>query len=128
MLELGAKLSSSPIGAYSDPTLFSKEIEQIVHRRPLPFIASDKIKNTGDFFADEICGIPVVAVRDENGEAKVFLNVCRHRGAKLTTEGSGQNCKKFVCPFHEWSYLLNGKVLEIPDGSSCASPFDARKI
>jgi phenylpropionate dioxygenase-like ring-hydroxylating dioxygenase large terminal subunit len=120
-LELGEKAGSSLVSSYFELGEFRQEMAKVIHRRPIPFVPKAQIQNPGDFFAQELCGVPLVAVRDERGQAKVFLNVCRHRGAKLVPESTGHNCTNFVCPFHGWSYKLDGTIAEIPDRKNCFS-------
>ena len=62
---------------------------------------------------DDYAGVPVLIVRGREGKLRAFLNVCRHRGAKVA-EGCGE-ARLFVCPYHAWTYELTGKVRGIPD-------------
>ncbi len=116
-LELGEKVMTNKVSSYTDQTLFERERSQVVFQRPIPVGPSAKVKDPGDFFAVDVWEVPVVVVRTESGQVKVYLNVCRHRGAKLTSEKSGRSCKNLVCPFHGWTYSLNGEVTEIPNDS-----------
>jgi Rieske 2Fe-2S family protein len=52
----------------------------------------------------------VVVLRDEAGEIRAFANICRHRGSVLCGEPSG-NCRKIVCPYHQWTYDLHGRLV-----------------
>ncbi|MFS4461206.1 aromatic ring-hydroxylating oxygenase subunit alpha [Bdellovibrio sp. HCB2-146] len=118
-VELGEKVTSIALADYRDSTLFQRELE-VIRKRPLPFVASDKIKKTGDVFAGELAGVPIVAVRNEQ-DIRVFINTCRHRGALLASEGTKKDCQKLVCPFHGWSYSLEGELLEVPSSHQCFS-------
>lgn len=117
-LETGERVATISVSDYATVAQFENELSQILRQRPLPFVASSRIQERGEFFADEICGVPVVAIRDDNGRARTYLNICRHRGSRLTQETTGK-CEKLVCPFHGWSYGLNGELAEIPDGAHC---------
>lgn len=118
-VELGEKVTAISLADYRDPDLFETELEEI-RKRPLPFVASNRIKKSGDIYAGELAGVPIVAVRNEQ-KVQVFINTCRHRGALLASEGVKQDCQKLVCPFHGWSYSLSGELLEIPSASQCFS-------
>ena len=62
--------------------------------------------------AREAAGTPLIVVRGKDGKARAFKNACRHRGTQLT---SGTGCAgAFVCPYHGWSYSLDGELLGIP--------------
>jgi len=63
----------------------------------------------------ELCGVPLLLTRGRDGELRAFLNVCRHRGARLLTE-QGVVCRKpsLVCPYHAWTYRLDGTLAGIP--------------
>ena len=68
----------------------------------------DYLKKPGDFFAFTIVEIPVFAVKAEDGRIRAFINSCRHRGARLL-EDEG-NCRGIVCPYHAWTYDLQGRL------------------
>lgn len=73
------------------------------------------LKKPGDYFTKLISDIPVIVIRDKSLKIRVFLNVCRHRSAKLI-EGEG-NTSRIVCPFHSWAYNLEGKLKGAPNMS-----------
>jgi phenylpropionate dioxygenase-like ring-hydroxylating dioxygenase large terminal subunit len=75
-------------------------------------LSSDWAK-PGAFRTDDYAGVPIVIARARDGKLRAFLNVCRHRGAKVA-QGSGQ-ARLFVCPYHAWTYELTGRVRGIPD-------------
>jgi len=114
--DLGERVTANPLSSYLDPALFDSEINHILRNRPSPFVAASKLAKSGDYFAQEICGVPVIALRGDDDKLKVFLNVCRHRGAPLVANGEGSNFKGFTCPFHGWSYQGNGQACKNPTG------------
>jgi len=73
----------------------------------------DRVAETGTYCAFELAGVPVLMVRDENGELRAFSNSCRHRGMKIAADGEGK-CKTFMCPFHAWTYGLDGRLISCP--------------
>ena len=91
---------------------------------------ADEVPNEGDYYTLEILGEPLVVTRDQQNEICVLSNVCRHRGS-LVMEGRG-NTRKLTCPYHKWSYALDGKLLAAPlieadktdgfDKKKCALP------
>lgn len=123
-LELGPQTSSVPVKEYLEADLYRSEIQEVLKKHPLPLVDSDRLKLKGSFYASEICGVPVIAMRNDEGNVRVFLNACRHRGARLNIKND--NGIKFVCPFHGWSYSLDGKVLDIPGGDQCFSHLSSK--
>lgn len=72
-----------------------------------------EIAGSGDFVLREVAGESVIVIRDENGELRAFYNVCRHRGTRLCSAPGG-NLERIQCPYHGWTYALNGRLLGAP--------------
>jgi phenylpropionate dioxygenase-like ring-hydroxylating dioxygenase large terminal subunit len=101
-----------PVVNYRSAERFDAEIA-LLRRRPTPFCPSAFLDSPGSFVARTAAGIPLVAVRDRDGRARVFKNSCRHRGTQLV-EGTGCS-QSLICPFHGWTYSLDGRLRRIPD-------------
>ena len=101
-----------PVANYRSPDRFSAEVE-LLRRRPAPFCPSAFLDAPGSFVARTAAGIPLVAVRDRERRVRVFKNSCRHRGTQLV-EGTGC-AQSLTCPFHGWTYALDGRLRRIPD-------------
>lgn len=71
------------------------------------------LENPGDLVPVEVAGMPVVLVRDRLGEIRAFHNICSHRGLQLITEPC-QEQKRIRCPYHSWSYDLDGELKSTP--------------
>jgi benzoate/toluate 1,2-dioxygenase alpha subunit len=98
---------------YTDPTIFELEMEKIFHRTWI-FVGHDsQVPNPGDFYCTTIGKQPVVMVRHTDGKVRVIYNRCGHRGAKVVNEPVG-NAKRFICPYHAWTYETNGKLRVVP--------------
>ncbi|HWD58718.1 MAG TPA: SRPBCC family protein [Stellaceae bacterium] len=78
------------------------------------------LPNPGDWMTHDYSGVPILLSRDHAGKLGAFLNVCRHRGARLA-EGSGSGDKDFRCPYHGWCYGLDGALIARPDERSFAA-------
>src|SRR4029079_6463562 len=82
-----------------------------------------ELPSPGDYRADDLSGAPILVVRVGDGRLNAFLNVCRHRGAKVAT-GSGSGKRLFVCPYHAFTYDLTGRLTKLPAegfrGLACA--------
>ena len=102
-----------PPFCYTLEAFFRREVERIF-MKVWNFIGrADRIPRPGDYFTLEFVGVPVVVVRDAQGEVRAFANSCRHRGATVAV-GEG-NCRAFRCPYHSWSYGLDGRLLAAPE-------------
>ena len=97
---------------YTSPEFYEFERRAIFRREWLCVGRADQLAEPGDFRCVTIAGEPLIAVRDQAGELRVMSAVCRHRGMVLA-EGSG-NCRRFTCPYHHWSYGLDGRLLGAP--------------
>jgi len=100
---------------YYDSGRFQAEREQLFRRLPLCLGHADQLAEPGAVLALDFCGTPVLMARGADGELRVFLNVCRHRGARLVAQ-HGEVCrrKRFVCPYHAWTYRLDGSLAGVP--------------
>ena len=94
------------------PERWETEMEQVFRRSPLVVALSCDIRNPGDYDTLEIADRPILVVRGDDGVARTFLNVCRHRGAQVA-EGCGHT-RRFTCPYHAWVYDTRGKIVGVP--------------
>ncbi|MDB9926249.1 aromatic ring-hydroxylating dioxygenase subunit alpha [Hyphomicrobiales bacterium] len=101
-----------PAKNYYDPDRWQKEVDLIFKRIPLVLSVSSELPNPGDYKAMDVVGVPVLLLRDSDGEIKAFLNACSHRGAALVENGNG-NKKRFSCPYHAWTYNDKGSLIGI---------------
>jgi phenylpropionate dioxygenase-like ring-hydroxylating dioxygenase large terminal subunit len=89
-----------------------REIEVLFRRRPLLLALSGALPEPETYRTVDICGTPVLLARDETGRVRSFANVCRHRGVRVA-DGGGP-AKRFTCPFHAWTYNLDGSLFKVP--------------
>jgi phenylpropionate dioxygenase-like ring-hydroxylating dioxygenase large terminal subunit len=110
---------------YSDSALFERERMELFRNYPQFIGPSCMLKETGDFYAFDDTGIPLLIVRKSDGSLGAYLNFCSHRGAPLG-EGMGQAKKQrmFSCPYHGWSYDLDGHLIGVPFGSDGFTELD----
>lgn len=101
-----------PLHYYRDPKITELEESAILRRTPLAIVPSAQIPNNHDFVVRSVLGDSLLVTRDGDGEAHVFLNYCRHRGA-MPACGSG-NSRRFVCPYHAWNYDTAGRLVRVP--------------
>jgi phenylpropionate dioxygenase-like ring-hydroxylating dioxygenase large terminal subunit len=113
--DLGAALAAGatlPADWYADPAIQRLEGEHIFARTWQYAGRADRVANRGDYFTCFAGQIPIVLVRDLEGELRGFVNVCRHRG-HLIASGDG-NRKALQCPYHAWTYDLDGTLRKAP--------------
>ena len=108
-----AKAWSVPAAYYFDPTIFTREREQIFSKTWQVVGHVHQLQNPGDFFTVELLGEPLLLVRGTTGELRGFYNICRHR-AGPPAEGCGSR-KLFRCSYHGWTYGLDGALISAPE-------------
>ncbi|QSE77750.1 aromatic ring-hydroxylating oxygenase subunit alpha [Rhodococcus koreensis] len=101
------------VSLYTDPELFELEMDRIFNRTWVWVAHESEIPNAGDFRTATVGRQPVIVTRDRRGGINVLLNRCRHRGASVCETPRG-NANGFTCPYHAWSYALDGKLRGIP--------------
>jgi Rieske 2Fe-2S family protein len=95
---------------YHDELVYRAEMETIWRKDWLFAGHSCQIVHPGDYFLYEVDGDSVIIVRGDDGQVNAFYNVCRHRGSVICQEPQG-SVKRFVCPYHQWTYDRNGRLL-----------------
>ncbi|MDM0034761.1 aromatic ring-hydroxylating dioxygenase subunit alpha [Variovorax sp. J22P271] len=99
---------------YLSEELFALEQERLFARTWLYVGHASHVPNSGDFWSLELAGRPVMMVRQADGAVRVFYNRCAHKGSRLVTDECGNTGKFFRCPYHAWTYKLDGAPLAIP--------------
>jgi phenylpropionate dioxygenase-like ring-hydroxylating dioxygenase large terminal subunit len=110
---LGAHSMRNPSSAYTCPERFARERDALFRRRPNLLGLSAECARPGDFLTASLGGVPVVAVRQQDGSLRAFVNACRHRAARLL-EGCGALERAIACPYHGWLYELDGRLRARP--------------
>jgi phenylpropionate dioxygenase-like ring-hydroxylating dioxygenase large terminal subunit len=93
--------------------IFAEELEKLFARAWLFVGHESQVANPGDFFVSRMGGESVILVRDKQRQIHVFLNTCRHRGMKVCRYDEG-NTPLFSCPYHNWSYATDGRLVGVP--------------
>lgn len=101
-----------PPQAYTDAAFHQFELEAVWRKEWFSVGRLEEIPNKGDYFSVDVCGEPIIVVRSSDHEITAMSAVCQHR-AMLVAEGKG-NCRAFVCPYHRWTYNLQGRLTGAP--------------
>jgi len=109
-----APLQTLPPRAYVDAAVYEREVEQLFRREWICVARCDQLAGPGDYLAFDLFGDPLVAVRGDDGEIRVLSRVCRHRWMPVVAAGAG-NRRSFQCPYHLWTYGLDGRLVGAPD-------------
>ncbi len=95
---------------YTDPEYYKLDLENIFYKDWL-FVGHDcELPKTGSYLTVQIGAYPVIVVRDAQGGIRAFHNSCRHRGSRICSAEKG-TAAKLVCPYHQWTYELDGRLL-----------------
>jgi phenylpropionate dioxygenase-like ring-hydroxylating dioxygenase large terminal subunit len=103
-----------PAWAYRSPEFFQAERREIFARTWLLVGHVSQLREPGDYVSMTIAGEPIAVVRGKDGRLRAFSNVCRHRAARVL-DGAGNCGKAMRCPYHGWTYGLDGQLLAIPE-------------
>ncbi len=98
---------------YTDPGVFQRELENLFFQMWVCVGRTEQASKHGDFFLCEIAGESIIVTRD-GGVLRAFYNVCRHRGTRVCCEQEGRFAGPIRCPYHGWSYGLDGRLVGAP--------------
>ncbi len=109
---------------YQSPDLFRLDLEHIFYRDWI-FAGHDcEIEKPGDYFTMQLGDYAIIVARDAEGRVRAHHNACRHRGFKVCDAAKGNVKRRFVCPYHQWSYELDGSLART---RGMGADFDASK-
>src|SRR5213083_1895550 len=110
--QAGAK--ALPQRYFISPDVFAEEQEKIFLRQWILVGHQSRIAHAGDYFVSKVANESLIAIRDKRGEIRGFYNVCRHRGSRLIENTNGELSGAIQCPYHAWTYGLDGRLLGAP--------------
>jgi phenylpropionate dioxygenase-like ring-hydroxylating dioxygenase large terminal subunit len=112
--EVSGEAASLPAWIYRDPEFFELEKELVFRPSWQVVCHVSDVPRSGDFHTFEFLGQNIVVLRGEDGQIRSFHNVCRHRAARLLDEPKGHCGRRITCPYHAWTYGLDGRLLTVP--------------
>ncbi len=109
--DLGDTVWQEPVANYLSEERFESEIA-LLRRLPVVFCLSAMLPDNGSYVARKAAGSPLLVVRGDDGKVRAFINACRHRGMQVAKDSGC--ARAFVCPYHAWTYGLDGELRHIP--------------
>ena len=107
-------VTNIPYRVYTDQAIFEREMQRIFYGSSWSFVGLEaEIPNPNDYLVTKVGDRSVVIARDAEGKIHGFANRCAHRGVKVCRQRKG-NARVFVCPYHQWSYDPEGRLLGVP--------------
>ena len=106
--------TTMPARAYVDPSWFALEMDRVFARMWLAAGRVNELDHPGAFVRRDVAGASVLIVRAGDGSIRAHHNVCRHRGTRLCVEERGTFQGSIQCPYHAWTYGLDGRLLAQP--------------
>src|SRR6266487_5284550 len=110
---------------YNAPEIWAEERERIFSRRWICVGRAAELAQPGDYAVRAVGGESVIVVRGQDGAVRAFYNVCRHRGTRLCETERGRLSETIQCPYHAWTYTLDGTLIGAPHMNEVAG-FDKR--
>ncbi len=106
------EVTVNPVTSYTCPERLKREWDMI-RAEPILMGLSCMLAGPRSYLTDDKTGVPILLVRDAHGQARAFLNACKHRGSRLL-DGAGTARPRLVCPYHAWTYDLDGSLAVVP--------------
>lgn len=119
--DLSSAEHQEPVAQYLTESQIELERRLLFGRHPLVIAPSATLASAGDFMTCDDLGPPILLTRAQDGVLHAFVNACRHRGTKLVMAGRGGDKSSFTCPYHAWTYGIDGRLQRIShDGGFCS--------
>jgi Rieske 2Fe-2S family protein len=107
-------IKTLPRQFYADPAFYRRELERFYFERWICAGRADQIPNAGDYFTRTLADESLIITRETSGTVRALFNVCRHRGTRLCERAEGHFAERIQCPYHGWTYALDGRLLGAP--------------
>ena len=128
-MEKSTLTASLPPAWYFSDAQFNAEKDNIFKKDWIFLCHTQELPHAGDYITCDIAGVPVIALRDEQNNIQILLNVCRHRAAPLLTAKKGRLEKPvLMCQYHGWCYHTDGSFKHAPFVTTTCEALNLRKI
>ena len=119
---LAPEAMSQPSAVYCAPARLRDELAHVFDQYPLVVACSSDLGEPNSYVSKDVCGTPVLVVRQGDGSARAFLNSCRHRGTELVWGESSGCSRRLTCPYHGWTFGLDGRCVLVPSAADNVPP------
>ncbi|HET6970817.1 MAG TPA: aromatic ring-hydroxylating dioxygenase subunit alpha [Phenylobacterium sp.] len=106
--------ATQPASIFTDPARYALETARIFRRLPVVVAPSARLPEPGSVLAHDGYGVPLILTRDKDGRVRAFLNACQHKGSKVVESCEPHKAGRLVCPYHAWTYKLDGELMGVP--------------
>src|SRR5215475_7635483 len=113
--------------AFTDPHILEWEKERVFDQCWIYAGHESEIPHPGDFCSRRVAGRPIILVRGDDGQVRVLLNTCTHRGALVCREQAG-SARTFQCPYHAWTFNNRGELVGVPGEDAYSPSFDRKEF
>jgi choline monooxygenase len=102
-----------PGWCYTSPRFYQRERERIFFRYWNCIGHQSRVPEPGSYLAFDFMGVPLIVMRGADREIRAFVNSCPHRGSQIVEGGEG-TCARLQCPYHNWTFALDGSLYATP--------------
>lgn len=106
--------ATCPVSDFLSPDIYDLEQKRLFRKLPVPIAVSAEMPEPGSVMHKDSYGVAVLVSRDREGKVHAFLNACRHKGAQLVESPCAEKQARLTCPYHAWTFGLDGKLLGVP--------------
>lgn len=117
-----------PPEAYTSEEWFAQEQKQLFSRSWGFAGTETELQNPGDYKTVKVGNFTLFVIRGSDGTLRAFHNICRHRGTELVDQGCGNTGKTIVCPYHRWTFGLDGALRGVPDQKACFPDIEKKML
>ncbi|MBN2973360.1 aromatic ring-hydroxylating dioxygenase subunit alpha [Roseomonas aeriglobus] len=107
-----------PVSIFLDQARFDQEQASIFRKLAVPVTLSAALPEPGSVIGHEGYGLPLIVARAKDGKVRAFLNACKHKGSKLVEDCAHHKMARLTCPYHAWTYGLDGRLLAVARGDA----------
>jgi Rieske 2Fe-2S family protein len=113
-IDHGSYFTNLPREYYFSEDMYQQELDKVLGRQWLLVGHVSSVKKPGDYFVKQVGPESLIIARDQQGTVRAYFNVCRPRGSRILPADAAGNARGFVCPYHKWTYDINGCLVAAP--------------